>query len=194
MASVCSMTAPGGADPAAELRRLLDDARADVDAGDRTRQRWLRQQAEEEAEFSGTLRLLFERNAAVVVCTEGGRRHHGRLTGLGRDVCALQTIEGRRVWLRLDAISIVRPEEGLDHAPAADARVERQNLNFVEVLMRLAEDRPRVQLVARGSQTPIVGELRAVGTDVATLLEGELRTICYARVPSLVEASVFGSG
>jgi hypothetical protein len=188
------MTRSGDPDPAAALRRLLDDARAEVDAGERTRRRRLRQQAQEEAEFAGTLRMLFERNAAVVVATEMGRRHHARIVGFGRDVCALETAEGRRVWLRLDAISMVRPEESLEHAPAADARVERQDLDLVEVLGRLAEERPTVQLVTRGSPTPVTGKLLAVGADVATLLEGDVGTSCYVRVPSMVEVSVLGSG
>lgn len=181
-------------EPGAELRRLLDDARADVDAGGRTRRRWLRQQIQEEAEFAGTLRTLSERGATVSVATETGRRHQGRIVGLGRDVCALATLDRRRVWVRLDAITTVRPEEALEHAPAADARAERQDLDFAEVLARLAEDRPAVQLVTRGSPGMVAGELRAVGTDVATVLEGEARTTCYVRVPSVTEMSVLGSG
>lgn len=184
----------GAADPGPALRRLVDEAQADADAGDRTRRRWLAQQAREEAEFAGTLRALSERGAAVVLGTEAGRRHHCRIVGLGRDVCALETLDRRPVWVRLDAITMVRPEAGLDHTPAADARVERQDLDFVEVLARLAEERPSVQLVTRGSPTVVTGELRAVGADVATVVEGETRTICYVRVPSLVEVSVFGSG
>jgi hypothetical protein len=180
-------------DSSPALRRLLDDARAEADAGDRARRRWLRQQAEEEAEFTGTLRMLFEREATVVVATETGRRHQGRLVGLGRDVCSLDTPEGRRVWLRLDAVTTIRAEQALDHAAAGDARAQRQDLDFAEVLTRLAEERPAAQLVVHGS-TSITGELRAVGADVATVLEGETRTVCYVRVPSVVEVSVFGSG
>jgi len=176
------------------LRELLDEARAEADAGERTRRRWLRQQAQEEAEFAGTLLMLSERQATVVIATETGRRHQGRIVGLARDVCALATDEGRRVWLRLDPIAALRPETGLDHPPAADARVEREDLDFVEVMARLAEDRPAVQLVTRGSPVVVAGELRAVGADVATVLEGDRRTTCYVRVPSVVEVSVFGSG
>lgn len=176
------------------LRRLLDEARADSDAGERTRRRWLRQQTQEEAEFAGTLLMLSERGASVVVATETGRRHQGRIVGLARDVCALVTGEGRRVWLRLESIAAVRPEGALDHPPAADARVEREDLDFVEVLARLAEDRPAVQLVTRGSPVVVAGELRTVGADVATVLEGDRRMTCYVRVPSVVEVSLFGSG
>lgn len=176
------------------LHRLLDDARADADADDRSRGRWLRQQAEEEAAFLGTLLGLLEQGATVVLVTESGRRHQGRLVGVGRDVCALRTPEGRAVWLRLDTVAMVRPESGPGYAPAADARRDREDMAFAEILARLAEQRPAVQLITRGSPTVIVGELRAVGADVATVLEGDRRTACYVRLPSVVEVSLFGSG
>jgi hypothetical protein len=130
----------------------------------------------------------------VAVGTESGRRHQGRLVGLGRDVCALLTAEGRTVWLRLDTVTMVRPEGGVEHAPAADPRGDREQLEFADILTRLAEERATVQLVTRGCLTVVAGELRAVGADVATVLEGDRRTACYVRLLSVVEVSFFGSG
>ncbi len=190
------MSPPGALDrdPDAALRRLVDEARADGESQERIRRRWLRQQAEEEAEFAGTLLALLERGATVTLGSQTGRRHTGRLVGLGRDVCALELEDARRVWLRLDALETVRPEPGLDAPPASDARMERQDLELVEVLARLVDERPSVRLVTRGSPEPVSGELRSVGADVATLREGGRGTTCYVRLPSVVEISVLDSG
>lgn len=140
------------------------------------------------------LSTLAERRARVLLTLESGRRHEGRIAGLGRDVCALETAEGGRVWARLDAIAVLRPEDALDHAAAGDARGQRDDLDFVQVLARLAEERPVVQLGLRATPTALTGELRAVGADVATLLEGRRRAPCYVRLPSIAEVSLFGSG
>jgi hypothetical protein len=190
------MSPPGALDrdPDAALRRLVDEARADGESQERIRRRWLRQQAEEEAEFAGTLLALLERGATVTLGSQTGRRHTGRLVGLGRDVCALELQDARRVWLRLDALETVRPEPALDAPPASDARMERQDLELVEVLARLVDERPSVRLVTRGSPEPVSGELRSVGADVATLREGGRGTTCYVRLPSVVEISVLDSG
>jgi hypothetical protein len=183
-----------GNDPGAELRRLVDDIRRKDEAGARSRRRWLRFQAEEEAEFAGTLKDLLERGSPVQLTTETGRRHEGWLRGLARDVCALERADGRRIWLRTASIAAVRPGPALDHGPTMDARSDREDLDLVEVLGRLAEERPLVQIVLRAGAGSVTGLLRAVGADVVTLLEGERRTACYVRVPSIVELSLLGSG
>lgn len=187
-------SSPHDADPEVALRRLLDDARAADDAGERTRRRWLRQQVEEEARAAGVLSTLSERGARVLLTLTTGRRHEGRIVGLGRDVCALETAKGGRVWVRLDAIAVVRPEGALEHAPAGDARARSDDLDFAQVLARLAEDRPTVQLGFRDDLAALTGELRSVGADVATLWEGQRRTPCYVMLPSVTEVSLFGSG
>lgn len=181
-------------DPDAALRRLVDDERADDETRRRVRRRWLRQQAEEEAEFAGTLLALLERGAGVDVSTATGRRHRGRLVGLGRDVCALRTLDGRRVWLRVAELEVVRPEPGLDSPPASDARAERQDLELAEVLARMVDQRPSLRVVLAGSGDAVTGTLLAVGADVATLAEGERGAVCYVRLSSVAEASVLDSG
>jgi len=181
-------------DPDAALQRLVDEERADDETRQRVRRRWLRQQAEEEAEFAGTLLALLERGAGVDVSTTSGRRHRGRVVGLGRDVCALRTLDGRRVWLRIAEVETVRPEPGLDSPPASDARVERQDLEFAEVLARMVDQRPSLRVVLSGSGDAVTGQLLAVGADVATLAEGDRGAACYVRFPSVAEVSVLDSG
>ena len=181
-------------DPEAALRRLVDEERADDEARRRVKRRWLRQQAEEEAEFAGTLLALLERGAGVDVSTATGRRHRGRVVGLGRDVCALRTIDGRRTWLRIAEIETARPEPGLDSPPASDARAQRQDLELAEVLARMVDQRPTLRLVLSGSGDAVTGTLLAVGADVATLAEGDRGATCYVRLPSVAEISVLDSG
>lgn len=176
------------------LHRAVDEARADEAARTRSRERWVRQQAQEAAEFSGTLLDLLERGVRVGVRTTSGASHHGRLLGLARDVCGVRIDGGRRVWIRLAAVTAVRPEGGARYPDAADERTEREDVEFAEVLARLAEDRPRVQLVTAGASGAVSGELRAVGADVVTLLEGDNREPCYVSLPSVLEVSALESG
>lgn len=178
----------------AALQRLVDDERADDESRRRVRQRWLRQQAEEAAEFAGALLALLERGAGVDLGTAAGRRHRGHLVGLGRDVCVLRTVDGRRVWLRLAEVETVRPEPGLDSSPASDARAQRQDLEFAEVLARMVDQRPVLRVVLSGSGDLVTGVLLAVGADVATLAEGERGATCYVKLASVAEASVLDSG
>ncbi|MPZ89599.1 MAG: hypothetical protein GEU81_16350 [Nitriliruptorales bacterium] len=175
------------------LHRAVDEARADEAVRARSRERWLRQQAHEAAEFNGTLLDLLERGAGVAVQTASGALYRGRLVGLARDVCSIRTEAGRRVWIRLAAVTAVRPHGGIRH-PADDERTEREDVEFAEVLARLAEDRPRVQLVTAGASGSVSGELQAVGADVVTMLEGGGRDPCYVSLPSVLAVSVLDSG
>jgi hypothetical protein len=177
-----------------DLRRELDDARADVVAAERSRQRWLRHQAEQSAAFSGTLLGLLERGVSVELRTTAGSVHQGRLTALAKDVCGLRTAAGRQVWVRIDAVTAVRTHGGVGTPPAGDDRALRQDGGLPDVLARLADDRARVALATEGTGQPIVGELRAVGADVATLVSGDDRATCYVRLPSVTEVSVLESG
>jgi len=175
------------------LRRALDDARADMVAAERSRERWLRQQAEQSATFSATLLSLLERGVPVALRTTAGETHQGRLSGLAREVCALRTSTGRRVWVRLEAVASVRAEHGHRSPPADDDRALLGQVSLADVLAHLADDRARVAVVT-GAGPALVGELRAVGADVVTLVEGEARTPCYVSLPSVIEVSLLESG
>ncbi len=177
-----------------DLRRALDEARADLLAAERSRERWLRLQAEQSATFAATLLGLLERGVTVALRTTSGAEHVGRLTALAGDVCALRTVTGRQVWVRLDAVAAVRADRDLPSPPADDDRVVGEDVGLAEILARLADDRPRTAVAVLGGGPALVGELRAVGEDVITLLEGDRRATCYVRLSSVTEVSLLESG
>src|SRR5438552_1212591 len=93
-------------DPFAEL---VDRARSEGAAQARSRERWLRQQAEEGAELVGTLVGLAERNETITLRTTSGRRHQGTLAAVAADFVVLRTLGGADTWVPVDAIAFVRP-------------------------------------------------------------------------------------
>jgi len=153
---------PGVADGiVADLTRWLAAERADAAAVGRARERWLRQQAAEEALFAGVLLDLAERSAVVVVQGVAGRTHRGQVRAVGEDFVAIRT-EKSDVVLPYDAITTVRPQgdppQGADRARALD-------IGLAEAASALAADRPRVLVVARDG-TGTAGDLRSAGRDV----------------------------
>lgn len=168
-----------------ELLRLLDDARADERGASRTRERELRQAAEEGARFAGTLLDLAERGSAVTLRTATGRSHHGFVRLVASDFCVLGGSSGD-VWLAIDGLVTIRPHPGERHAPATGDRTAI-DLLLVEALARAATDRPRVAVVTRGGDA-VAGELRAVGADVVTIrLDGDPRALCYVAAAAIYE-------
>src|SRR5262245_6119327 len=83
-----------GGDLAARLDRWVAEARVDEAARRRSRERWLRRQAEEESTVAGVLVDLLERGRPVTVHTRQGRRHHGEVRALGADFVAVATGQG----------------------------------------------------------------------------------------------------
>src|SRR5204863_961971 len=74
-----------------DLGRWAADSRASDAARARTRERWLRRQAAEEATLPGVALDLAERGDAVVLKTTSGRAHRGRLVAVARDVWVLRS-------------------------------------------------------------------------------------------------------
>lgn len=153
-----------GDDLVAALTRWLAEQRADEAAASRAREAGLRRAAAEDATFAGVLRDLAERTAVVVLTGVGGRVHRGTVRVVGRDVVVVRTALGD-VLVRADAVAAIRgegtPPAGADRPPALD-------VGLAEALAAVADDRPRVVAVARDGRT-VVGELRSVGVDVATV-------------------------
>lgn len=179
----------GRGDLVADLIRWLAEQRADAAAASRSRERWLRQAAGEEALLAGVLLDLAERADTVVVQGVGARTHRGRVRAVGEDFVALRT--GRAdVLVTYDAVVAVRPEgrpvEGADRPPALD-------LSFAEALAALAGDRPRVLTMSRDG-TGLAGELRSVGRDVATLRLAETAGVVYVPIASLAEVARVEAG
>ncbi|MEO7555627.1 MAG: hypothetical protein ABIV94_03360 [Acidimicrobiales bacterium] len=176
----------GGNDLLARLDRWVSAARSDHAAAARSRERWLRQVADESASFTGVLVDLAERGAPVVVHGAAGRRHHGIVHGVGTDFVALRTAQGAAVLLALSSLAYVRPE-----ASSSTALGDRDldlAVGLAEALAALAEDRPRVLVVTTADCDGIAGELRAVGRDVVTLrLDGAPRAAAYVPLATIAE-------
>ncbi len=166
----------------------LAEQRVDEAAAARSRERWLRQQAEEEGTFRGILVDLGERERTVVVQTGGGRQHRGRIRAVAGDFAVLSTDRSDDVLVRFAAMVSVRPEPRSPLA-AGDRTVALDTL-LAEALVGLAGERPRV-LVVTLEGTAIAGDLRAVGHDVLTVrLDGEDRSLVYVPISAVAEVSL----
>lgn len=178
---------PGVADGlVGDLTRWLAAERADAAAAGRARERWLRQQATEEALFAGVLLDLAERASVVVVQGVGGRTHRGRVRAVGEDFVALRT-ERSDVILPYDAIASVRPQgappQGADRARALD-------LGLAEAAAALVADRPRVLIVVRDG-TGLAGDLLSAGRDVLVLrVSAESGGWTYVPLASVAEINL----
>lgn len=150
---------------ARSLERWAADAKVDEAARARTRQRWLRIQAEEESSVLGAVVDLAERGRAVVLDV-GGHRIRGRVVGVAADFLAVRSDQHQDVLVRTDAVEVVRAEPGTgdvigDRAVLVDA-------TLAAVLGVLAAERP-LALVRTRSGHAVRGELRSAGTDVVRL-------------------------
>lgn len=181
--------APSGL-PSDELIDLLDEARAQEAVRARARRRWLRQQASESARWTGLLLTAAERGARVTIRTASGRAHQGRLVAVGTDFCGLVSDAAVETYIATAAIISLRPETGLEAAVAQDDRRPPLDLLLVELLAQEAPERPRVTLALSGDPEPVVGTLRTVGVDLATIeLETGRRELLYVRLESVTEVS-----
>lgn len=156
----------GGTDALARsLERWAADAMVDEAARQRTRQRWLRVQAEEEASVLGTLVDLAER-ARPVVLDVGQQRIRGAVVGIGADFLAVRSDRGQDVLVRTAAVEVVRAEPG-ERAVVGD-RAVLVEVGLAAVVGPLAAERPDVVVRTRSGQV-VRGELRSAGTDVVRL-------------------------
>lgn len=149
------------------LERWAAEARIDHSARRRMRERWLRQQAEEEGHLIGVVTDLGERAVPSSVHTLSGRVHHGRIRVVGRDFIAITGEPSGDVFVALDAVASVRSRLG-GPATIGDRTVSTR-LVLAEVLARLAGQRERVLLVTGHNDSTIAGTLLAVGHDMVTL-------------------------
>lgn len=175
----------------AALARWTADTRVEEAAGARVRERWLRQQASEDARFAGVLMDLGEAGAGVAVVTTAGHTLHGRVAAVARDFCVLRHGGGSATLLTFDALATVRPEPGHRAGDADSARISPLSVGFVEVLARLAPERHRVRVVMEGGGEVVAGELRSVGADVATLrLDGDPPSTVYLQLGAVREVTL----
>lgn len=176
----------------ADLARWTADSRASDAAGARVRERWLRQQAVEDARFAGMLLDLAEQGAGVRVSTTAGRSLQGRIAAVAGDFCVVRHDGGMATLVSLRAVTTVRPEPGYRSGEADSSRLPPPALGLAEVLARLAPERPRVRIIVEGGE-PLAGELRSVGADIATLrLEGDPPGMVYLQLDSVREVTLLG--
>jgi hypothetical protein len=190
-------------DGVGDLERWAADARAREAADARVRERWLRAQAAEEASLAGVLLALAERRETVVVTTSTGRRHRGVVTGVGVDFVVVEVPAGTATLVVLDAVGDVRvASDGggpASRVATTGASVSEDpsgttalGVRLADVLAQAAGQRPRVAIHAGAAG--VVGELRAMGTDVLTVrTDGDARAV-YVALASLSEVSFLASG
>ena len=174
----------------ADVERWAAAARARDAADARVRERWLRQSAEEESELAGVLLDLAERGVAAVVTTASGRRHPGRVAGVGADFVAVRTDGERTILVALTALASVRVR-----GPGAARRGEERSfaVSVADVLAHAVGHRPRVQVHCDAAT--VTGELRSVGIDVVTLrTDGDPSGLAYVSLASVSEISLLDSG
>lgn len=173
----------------ARLDRWVADARVDAAALQRSRERWLRDVAEQEATLAGVLADLAERRVAVTVRTSAGRRHHGEVHVIGADFVAVQTASGSDVLVALDAVVGVRTAP--TSKTALGDRVLGTELRLADVLRELAADRERVLLVSRTGDDAVAGALRSVGQDVVVVrVDGDPPGTAYVPFRVIGEVSI----
>jgi hypothetical protein len=164
-------------------------ARVDEAVEARAREAFLRRSAGEGATFTGVLLDLAEQGGAVALTLAGGRRHRGRLRAVGTDFVVLVTEQGSQVLVANRGVVAVRPDAR--RATLSGDRPLAMATGIAEVLSIVAEERPRVLVVAAGDPEGIAGELRAVGQDVLVLrLDGQGRPAAYVPVANLVELTL----
>lgn len=157
---------------------LTDEARVAEAVAARSAQRDLTMRATELATLAGTLRDLAEHTAGVAVTTTSGRNYQGSAIGVAADHLALASSAGQHVFVRLDAIALVRPDPD-SRAPVAQGdREPLQDLLLLERCARWVDDRPMVALAVRGSADLLRGRLLAVADDlISVALDGSRRPV-----------------
>lgn len=151
----------------ARLDRWVADARVDDAARRRSSERWLRQQAEEEATFAGVLIDLGERGAPVAVHTGTGRVHRGRISLVGADFVRITVPLAGEVLVALKVVSSVRTER--DEPVVAGDRTSSSRLTLAEMITGLAAERERALFVPLDGRAPVCGTVRSVGQDLVVV-------------------------
>jgi hypothetical protein len=179
----------------AELARWAAQQRAADSARERSRERWLLQQATEDARLTGVAVDLAERRCPVAVATSNGRTIRGVLVAVAADFWVIDGTDAPTLVAAAEVVT-VRPLPG-DPVPAdtTGERTDVLDMRLGDALAALAGDRPRVRVAVRGDRGVMTGELRAVGADVVTLTpDGPGRQPVYVALSGVIECSILGSG
>jgi len=178
----------------ARLDRWVADARIGEAALQRSRERWLREVAEQEATLGGVLVDLTERQVPVTVQLRDGSAHHGLIRVVGADFVDLELRSRADVLLAMSAIALVRTAPEIE--PTVGDRMIGTDLRLADVLAELAADRAHVALTmsggwghaTAGAGHAVVGVLRSVGHDVAALRpDAEARSTVYVVLSAVTQ-------
>lgn len=173
----------------ADIARWMADARASEAAQARARERWLRQQATEDATFAGLLLSLQEREARATITLATGDVQSGRVVGVGADFAAL-SVDGAVTFVAIAAIASVSDTGARRTAAANDLRGPRSVTTLAHIASRIAAERP--EIVIRAGGAVMAGLLVAVGEDVLTV-EVERRPV-YVPLSGVSSLSIGSSG
>lgn len=177
----------------ARLERWAADARVDEAARARSRERWLRRQAEEERTLAGVLADLLESRTAVTVETVApGASFAGVVRAVGADFVALgaEARPAGEVVVALAAVASVATRAGTPEV-LGDRRA-RGTMRLAEVVAALAAGRDEVRVVTRDGGT-VGGTVASVGQDVVVVRSGGARpATTYVPVDALVAVAVDG--
>jgi hypothetical protein len=185
---------PGGARGGAldeRLERFAAEARVDEAARTRSRERWLRRQAEEDSTVAGALVDLRDGAVPVAVHTRGGARHQGVIRAVGVDHLVVADTDGRgEVVVARAALAFVRTSPG--EAAVLGDRSPRSAPRLVDVLADLADERTAVRVVTAGGDV-VAGVVRAVGQDLVVVWGPDAPpTVAYVPVDAISEVVVDG--
>lgn len=162
---------PNGDDLVAAFARWAADERVREAARQRSRERWLRQQASEEATLAGILTDLAERRAEVVVTTRT-RQMAGWLLGVAKDFFVLEDRDRAGVLVATEHLASISPlTRDAQRADPSGERPPPLSLLLVDALVMLTADRSPVRLGLVDGEA-VLGDLVAVGRDVVTLRRG----------------------
>lgn len=154
---------------AAELTRWAAILRAEDAVRARSRERWLRQQAEEGATWIGTLVDLAERRHPVVVDLRSGATISGALVGVGEDVCLLTAAlqPSASTLVALAHVGAVRARTPAPGAASGD-RSPTLRLTLAGALGLLAAEREAARIGLAGGGE-VTGRILGIGADVVTV-------------------------
>jgi hypothetical protein len=189
-----------------QLYAFVADARARGAADLRRRTRWLHQQLRQDAGFVDVCRDLAMSGVPVEVSLADGRRHRGRLTGVGADTLAVGTTDGATMYVTTAAVAGLRAvtstpgrlgdgdgSEAGGPAPLESHLTDgviaggtlRDGQRFSDVLGDLADLRASV-VAGTATQQTFCGVLAGVGRDVVWFDDNQW----YVRLQAITDVTI----
>lgn len=171
-------------------QELTDAARHALAVLSRVGERELLDVAADTATFTGTLHDLADRGVDVAVHLASGRRVHGAVRRIGRDVVVIGRADRVQVAVAARTIRSVGVASG-DAASFSPARGERTDIVDVTlhgIVAEAFEFGIDLVLVAEASAEPIPGRVVGVGEDVITVeMHGPSPVVVHLPAWTIVE-------